>query len=208
MAVPNPAHDPTDGLLIPCYVQVTGTNITNRASGGLTVALEATANDTTGLNGQGYGAVAGSITSYQPNAQYALTLSLAAKTYGGTAYAATCQLTAVLKDVENVTYSGTAGEVLYVSYGDPDNKGGSAPAWYNPSRYSDTLSTSPAYDENVASVSSAGLITANAIGQCIIEVKYPTFDVDADLTHIAAVNNVTNVEADYIYAQIVVTVVA
>jgi hypothetical protein len=166
MANPSPQHNPTDGLNVAAYVQVTGTNITNRASGGLTVATEAVANDTTGLNGQGYGAVA---STNHPVAQYSLTLSLGAKTYGGTAYAKTCQLTAVLKDVANTTYS-PVGSAVYVSYNDPAVDGdGDTAAWYNPSNFA-------GYDPSVASVSSSGLITGLAVGQAIIEVQFPTFD--------------------------------
>ena len=209
------ANNPTDGQGTPCFVQLTGTNLTNCASGGLDSDPDAynasTANDTTGLNGQGYGAVANSDVFAGPGfpvAQYALQLSLGAKTIGGTAYAATCQLTTVLKDAGNNTYSGTSGEIIYKSYGDPANKAGSAPSWYNPSNFSSTALPAQSYDPNVASVSSTGLITARNKGQCVIEVMYPTHDVDADLSGIAAVDNVTLTEPDYIYAQIVCTVVA
>lgn len=194
MANPNPQHNPTDGLGVAAYVQVTGTNISNRANGGLTVGTEATANDTTGLNGQGYGAVA---STNHPVAQYELQLSLSGKTIGGKAYASTCQLTTVLKDVANTTYSGTSSEVIYRSANNPS---AGSPAWYRSSNFA-------GYAADIASVSSTGLITALAKGQAIIEVAYPTFDVDSDQV-LAAYQNVTNVEADYIYCQIVVNVVA
>jgi hypothetical protein len=167
---PNPQHNPTDGLGVAAYVQVTGTNITNCSGGGLTPATESTANDSRGLNGQGYGAVAGVRatppgTSY-PNAQYTLQLSLGSKTYGGVAYFSTCQLTTVLKDVANVTYS-PAGSPTYKSYNDPD---AGSPSWFRPSVFAGYS------DGSVASVSSSGLITALAVGQAIIEVQFPTFD--------------------------------
>ncbi len=192
MANPNPQHTPTDGKGVAAYVQVTGPNITNCASGGTTVATEATPNDTRGLNGQGYGAVA---STNHPVAQYALTLSLASKTYGGTVYSNTCQLTTVLKDVTNTTYT-PVGSPVYKSYNDPL---ASSPAWYRPSRGTAGPET---YNENVASVSSSGLITSIAVGQAIIEVQFPTFDNTlGDDSH-------TGNPYEMVYCQIVVTVVA
>lgn len=197
MANPNPQHTPTDGKGVAAYVQVTGTNITNCASGGTTVATEATPNDTRGLNGQGYGAVA---STNHPVAQYALTLSLASKTYGGTVYSNTCQLTTVLKDVTNTTYT-PVGSPVYKSYNDPL---ASSPAWYRPSRGTAGPET---YNENVASVSSSGLITAIAAGSAVIEVQFPTFDF------VAASNDPEPTQASgdpvmMIYCQILVSVVA
>jgi hypothetical protein len=191
MANPNPQHNPTDGLNVAAYVQVTGTNITNRASGGLTVATEATANDTTGLNGQGYGAVA---STNHPVAQYALTLSLASKTIGGTAYHNTCQLTSVLKDVANTTYT-RLGSAVYKSYNDPD---AGTPSWFKPSPFAGYS------DGSVASVSSSGLITGLALGQAIIEVQFPTFDDVMTPETDANTGNPTMM----IFVQIVVNVVA
>ena len=200
MANPNPQHVPTDGLNVAAYVQVTGTNITNCAGGGLTIATEATANDTTGLNGQGYGAVASSSKPVGAVAQYALRLSLSGKTIGGTVYASTCQLNTVLKDVHNAAYTGIQSPT-YKSYNDPL---AGNPAWYRPSNGQAGPET---YNPNVASVSSAGLITAIAVGQAIIEVQYPTFDfVQSSLDP-----EPTKQSGDpvmMIYCQIVVTVVA
>lgn len=210
MANPNPQHNPTDGLNVAAYVQLTGTNLSNRANGGLTVATEATANDTTGLNGQGFGAV-GNIAN-RPNAQYELVLSLAGKTYGGTVYANTCQLTVVLKDVAGTTYT-PVGSPVYFSSADPANKAGAAPAWYSPSNFA-------GYDPNVASVSSSGLITARALGQAIIEVQFPTFDntlssPQAGGTYPANTPGTSGTATpqqsnpnEMIYAQVVVNVVA
>src|ERR1035438_1232632 len=97
MANPNPQHNPTDGLNVAAYVQVTGTNVTN-CSGGA-----GSAQGLTGFPlGQGIGAAP---SSHHPVAQYALTLSLGARTVNGVVYAATCQLTTLLKDVANTTYT-------------------------------------------------------------------------------------------------------
>lgn len=86
MANPNPQHNPTDGLGVAAYVQVTGTNVTNPG----------------GQAGQGNGA---SPSSNHPVAQYYLPMSLSS---AGSLHSTT-QLTVVLKDVANTTYaSGTA----------------------------------------------------------------------------------------------------
>jgi len=213
MANPNPQHNPTDGLNVAAFVQVTGTNITNCNGGGLTVANEATypGTEVAPGNGQGYGAVAGVRatppgTSY-PVAQYALQLSLGAKTYLGTAYAATCQLAVQLKDVANTTYS-TTTTPTYKSYGNPGTVGPNGRAYSN---YSDTTSTSPAYSANIASVSGSGLITGLAIGQCIVEVQFPTFDFNGGITSTNPEGEPTQASGDpvmMIYAQILVQVVA
>lgn len=190
---PNPQHVPTDGLGVAAYVQVTGTNVVNNSGGA------GSAQGTTGFPlGQGIGAAP---SANHPVAQYELTLSLSAATVNGVSYAATCQLTTVLKDVSNTTYAGAVGSPVYRSYGDPANKAGSAPAWYNPSNFA-------GYDPNVASVSSSGLVTARAKGQTIVEVAFPTFD--------NTLGNAGNTSGDaglagepimMIYCQIVVNVI-
>jgi hypothetical protein len=192
MANPNPQHNPTDGLGVAAFVQVTGTNLSNRANGGLTVASEATPTDTTGLNGQGIGAV--SATPNHPNAQYELVLSLSGATVGGTVYASTCQLTTVLKDVANTTYT-PVGSPLYRSESNPS---ADSPAWYKPSNFA-------GYTPDVASVSSSGLITALAKGQAVIEIVFATFD-NTETAQGEPFENVTNPN-DMIYARIVVNVV-
>ena len=200
------SSNPTTGVGVAAYVQVTGTNITNRANGGLTVASEATPNDTTGLNGQGYGAVA---STNHPCAQYALTLSLSGKTIGGTAYPSTCQLTTVLKDVANSTVTSSNGNSpVYLSRMDPLAANNES-AWYKPSPFVPPTS-SPAYNGSIASVSGSGLITALANGQAIIEVQFPTFDNTLG----NQTGGTTNPNPDaysplqMIYAQILVNVVA
>jgi hypothetical protein len=197
MANPNPQHTPTDGKGVAAFVQVTGTNITNCAGGGLTVATEATPNDTRGLNGQGYGAVA---STNHPVAQYALTLSLSGATYGGTVYASTCQLTTVLKDVANTTYASWVGSPVYKSYNDPQ---AGSPAWYRPSRGTAGPET---YNDNVASVSSSGLITAIAKGQAVVEVQFPTFDFASSALDPEPTQN-SGDPVQMIYCQILVSVV-
>jgi hypothetical protein len=204
MANPNPQHNPTDGLAVAAYVQVTSSNergpsnLTNPANGGLTVSTEATAHDATGLNGQGYGAVAG---ANHPQAQYQLQLSLSNKTIGGVIYSNTSQLTAVIKDVANTTYTPRIGSPVYKSYGAPATGG-----FFNPSNAisgNGLLANQVAYNARVASVSATGLVTARAVGQCIVEVQFPVFDnvmtpeTDAD----------TADPTQMIYVQIVVNVV-
>lgn len=212
MANPNPQHNPTDGLGVAAFVQVTGTNITNRSGGGLTPATEATYAGTSAANGQGYGAVAGVRatppgTSY-PVAQYALTLSLSGKTIAGVTYASTCSLVTVLKDVANTTYT-PVGTVVYKSYNDPLSTQ-TSPPWYRPSNAisgNGLLANQTAYNANVASVSSLGVITAIAVGQAIIEVQFPTFDFAGSALDPEPTQN-SGDPVQMIYAQIVVTVVA
>jgi hypothetical protein len=157
---------------------VTGTNITNPSGGTLSHP------GSNGSNGQGIGATSG---SGFPNAQYALTLSLSAA--GG--FAATCQLTTVLVDVADNVYS-PVGSPTYHSYGNPS---AGSPSWFRPS-------VQAGYATDIASVSSSGLITGIAVGQCIVEVAFPTFD-----------NTIgTDAQAEdeptmFIYAQIIVTVI-
>lgn len=204
MANPNPQHNPTDGKGVAAFVQITGTNVSNCANGGLTVAQEGTPNDTTGLNGQGYGAVS---SANHPVAQYQVQLSRSGKTIGGTVYASTVQLTTVLKDVANTTYT-PVGTPVYRSYGDPANKAATPPAWYKPSRgTSGGITGNTSYDENVASVSSSGLVTARANGQTIIEVAFPTFDNTLG-TDAQVANGITAEPKNFIYAQLITNVVS
>lgn len=180
---PNPQHVPTDGLGVAAYVQVAGTGITS-PSGGTTVHPGASS------NGQGIGATAGGTF---PVAQYALTLSLSSA--GG--FSNTCQLTASAVDVKNNAYS-PVGSFVYTSYGDPNNAAGSPPSWYKPSAFA-------GYTAEIVSVSSSGLITSRGVGQAIVEVAFPTFDNTlgngpSDANEAEPVN--------FIYAQIIVTVIA
>jgi len=165
MANPNPQHNPTDGLAVAAYVQVTGTNVVN-SSGGVGAAQ-----GTTGTPlGQGISAVA---STKHPNADYELTLSLGSKTVNGVAYSNTCQLTTVIKDVANTTYTPRIGSPVYKSYGNPTG------AFYNPSNAlsgNGLLANQVAYSALTASVSASGLVTGLHIGQTVIEVLFPIFD--------------------------------
>ena len=162
MANPNPQHTPTDGLGVAAYVQVTGTNVVNNSGGA------GTAQGTQGFPlGQGIGAAP---SSYHPNAQYELTLSLSAATVNGVTYAATCQLTTVIKDVANTTYT-PVGSPVYRSYGDPANKAGSAPAWYHPSNISGmtrTLLVMLAWQVNLKTSSTAKSSPTLSLNQRIL----------------------------------------
>jgi hypothetical protein len=165
MANPNPQHNPTDGLAVAAYVQVTGTNVVNN-SGGV-----GSSQGTTGFPlGQGIGAAP---STKHPQAEYELTLSLASKTINGVAYSNTCQLTTVIKDVANTTYTPRIGSPVYHSYGNPVG------AWYNPSNGisgNGLLANQVAYSALTASVSGSGLVTALHVGQTIIGVQFPVFD--------------------------------
>ena len=187
---PNPQHNPTDGLGVAAYVQVTGTGIHN-CSGG--------SGSANGGNGQGIGAVPA---TNMPQAQYSLTLSVA----GTAPNSATCQLTTVLKDVANTTYT-PVGSPVYLSYMDPLAANNES-TWYKPSPFVPP-SSSPAYNGSIASVSSSGLITALAVGQAIVEVQFPTFDntIGNQTGGTTNPNPTAYNPLQMIYAQIIVTVV-
>lgn len=152
-----PSSNPTTGIGVIAYVQATATP----------VALTE-ANQTAPSTGH-------------PNAQYAVTLSLA--------NAATTTVSAVLKDVANTTETTNNGNAAsFVSYN-------AAPA-SNAANFS-SLSPAVSYNAKVATVNaSSGLITANAIGQAIVEVSFPTFD------------STNNIVTGKVYCQIIVTVTA
>jgi len=190
MANPNPQHNPTDGLGVAAYINLSGSNglsvITN-PSGGSTVHP-----GTNGGNGQGIGATAGS--SF-PQGQYALTLSVGAN--GG--YETSLVCLATLVDVKDNAYS-PVGEIVVKSYNNPS---AGSPAFYRPSNFA-------GYSADVASVSDTAsisvgsesfVITALNPGQAIIEVQFPTFDnTEGD-------SSGTGNPFDMIYAQVVVTVI-
>ena len=85
-----PSSNPTTGLGVAAYVQVSGVNVT--PAGGLTGAPtnDAIGGATSGYpQGQGSGAVP---SANHPVAQYALTLSLSGKTVNGVLYASKAEL--------------------------------------------------------------------------------------------------------------------
>ena len=173
---PNPQHNPTDGLGVGAYVTLLDNNsgASKLTKVGSSVALSP-------------GNTVGGI-------QYACTLSVA----GTSPYASTVQLVPLVVDVKGNTYS-AINTPTYKCYGTPQNSG-----WYNPKPYSDTTSTSPNYNADIASVSSSGLVTAIAPGQVIVEVQFPTFD---DVMT-PETNTGTGNPTMMIYAQIILTVVA
>jgi hypothetical protein len=196
---PNPQHVPTDGLGVAAYVQLaggTGASALSNPSGG-TLAHPGS----NGANGQGIGATAGGVF---PNAQYAITLSLS----GAGTYETTAALTASLVDVQNNPYDPSdLDQFVALSYGDP---GAGSPAWYNPSNFA-------GYNANIASATAAGIsgstssitITALALGQCIVEVSFATFDNTLGNQATATTPNPQSEQPlQKIYAQVIVTVIA
>jgi hypothetical protein len=157
MANPNPAHNPTDGLGSAVYVHVTGTNLTNRSGGGLTVASEATYAGTSAANGQGYGAI-GNVTN-RPNFQYALTLSLSSKLVAGVQYSNACTLTTTITDVAGTTYSQVG-----------------SPTYKTLCPQSAPLRPSSTNSPDIIATCSSNVVTAVAVGQVVLEVTFPTFD--------------------------------
>jgi len=201
-----PSSNPTTGLGVAAYIQLAGTKITNPA-GGSTVHPGGYANP---INGQGLGANAGGVF---PVAQYALTLSVSGGTgvYGSYDYGdpKSEAVAATLVDVQNnpVTISQYYRDnFVWEAYCAPAGAG--APAWYQPNNGSIagkqynaavvTLGTSyGTYDQDV-------VITANAVGQCIVECQYPVYD--NSLGDNDGSNPASQTPIMMIYAQIIVTV--
>jgi hypothetical protein len=154
-----------------------------------------------GTNGQGIGATAGGVF---PNAQYAITLSLS----GAGTYETSAALTASLVDVQNNPYDPSdLDQFVALSYGNPD---AGSPAWYNPSNFA-------GYNANIASATAAGIsgstssitITALALGQCIVEVAFATFDNTLGNQATATTPNPQSEQPlQKIYVQVIVTVIA
>ena len=186
---PNPQHNPTDGLGVAAYVQLsggTGASALANHSGGTLVHP-----GSNGGNGQGIGATAGGVF---PVAQYAITLSLS----GAGTYETTAVLTASLVDVQNNAYSEVGNFTAY-SYNDP---AAGSPAWYNPSNFA---GYNPSVVSAVASSTNDATVTLVALaqGQGIVEVAFPTFD-----NTIGTDGQAEKEPTNFIYVQVVVTVIA
>jgi hypothetical protein len=203
-----PSSNPTTGIGVAAYVQVSGTNVT--PAGGLTGAPT---NDAIGGASSGYpqGQGSGAVPSTNhPVAQYALTLSLSGKTVNGVSYPSSALLTAVLKDVLNNNVAGelyTAADVVWEAYCAPAPN---TEGWYRPNNgtagpnsYNACVVTLDAgygtYDAEVD-------VTANAVGQCVVEAQFPTFD--NSLGDNDGYNQPEKGPVMFIYAQVIVTVIA
>ena len=204
-----PSSNPTNGLGVPCYVHVAGINVQN--SGGLTGGPT---NDPIGGSssgypqGQGSGPQTGAAGKNQPVAQYSLTLSLSGKTINGVAYDKSCGLVGSVVDVSGTTIPNSEYNLAnfiwtaYQSY--------SADTWYRPNAGTAGPNT---YNGQVLSLGSSYgtydadvVVTANAVGQCVLECSYPTFD--NSLGDNTGYNPEEKTPDMAIYAQLVVTVVA
>jgi hypothetical protein len=201
-----PSSNPTTGIGVAAYVHVSGLNVTNPAGGSL-VHPGTTASP---INGQGIGATAGGVF---PVAQYALTLSLSGATVNGVHYNPSAELIATIVDVLNepITNGGynqtdAVWEALCAPA--PNTEG-----WYRPNNGSSTGSATSNYNACVITLSTPYgtygadvVVTANALGQCVLECQFPTFDNtlgDNDGYTIPEQGPVM-----FIYAQVVVTVIA
>lgn len=160
----------------------------------------ASSNPTTGLGVAAYVTCSASAVALtKVGSQVALS---AGKTVGGNQYAVTLSLansptttvTAVITDVLGNTVSQGGVAPVFKSYNYPSFSG------YNPSNGSINGKT---YQSRVASVNaSSGVITAQNIGQAIIEVQYATF------SNTLGTQASTGNPQEMIYAQIIVTVTA
>jgi len=199
-----PSSNPTTGLGVAAYLNLTGTGLTNPSGGTLAHP------GSNGANGQGIGATAG---SGFPVAQYALPLSVSASA----GLAATCQLAVTARDVSDASQGDvTDSGAIFLSYGNP---AAGSPSWYRPSNgTTGGITGNTTYNANVASVSSGGLITALFPGQCIVEVQYPVFantlgsPADPNAEGIPGTSGTATPQQsnpnEMIYVQIVVTVSA
>lgn len=202
-----PSSNPTTGLGVAAYVHVSGTNI--QPAGGLTGAP---ANDAIGgassgfPQGQGTGAVP---SAGHPVAQYSLTLSLSGKTVNGVKYNSECLATASLVDVADnavLTSEYYVDNFVWEAYCAP---GPGVEGWYRPNNGTAGPAT---YNACVVTLGAAygtydveDVIIANAVGQCIVEVMYPTFDNSLGDNDGYNVDEQTPIMK--IYAQIVVSVI-
>ena len=208
--MPNPSSNPTTGLGVPCYAHVAGINVT--PAGGLTGGPT---NDPIGgaasgvPQGQGTGAVP-SKPSF-PVAQYALTLSLSGKTYNGVAYAKSCGLVGSVVDVaDNVIPNADLYTYLPANFIWQAYQSFSTDTWYRPNAGSAGPNT---YNGQVVSLGTSYgtydadvVVTANAVGQCVVECQFPTFD--NSLGDNTGYNPEDKTPEMMIYAQVIVTVVA
>jgi len=211
-----PSSNPTTGLNVAAYVHVAGPNIT--PAGGLTggPTNDAIGGASSGFpQGQGTGAVpnaAGSPAGApgRPVAQYALTLSLSNKTVNGVRYMNTCEAVASLVDVADntvLTSEYYQDNFVWEAYCAPASN--AVEGWYRPNNGTAGPAT---YNACVVTLGAPygtydvdDVITANAVGQCIVEVQYPTFDNslgDNDGYNISEQGPIM-----MIYAQIIVTVI-
>jgi hypothetical protein len=203
-----PSSNPTTGLGIPCYVHVSGINVQN--SGNLTGGpTNAPIGATAGVpQGQGSGPQTGTAGQYKPVAQYALTLSLSGKTYNGVAYAKSCGLVASVVDVSGTVIPNseyTLANFIWEAY-----QSFSKDTWYRPNAGTAGPNT---YNGEVVSLGASYgtydadvVVSANAVGQCVLEASYPVFD--NSLGDNTGYNPEDETPIMAIYAQLVVTVVA
>jgi hypothetical protein len=201
-----PSSNPTTGLGVAAYVHVSGVNVT--PAGGLTGGPT---NDPIGPTsgfpqGQGTGAVP---STGHPVAQYALTLSLSGATVDGVLYASSAELTASVVDCANTAQTGAYEvDAVWEAYCAPAPN---TEGWYRPNNFVPP-GKSPKYDAATVILGTPYgtydadvVVTANAVGQCIVEAQWPTFD--NDLGDNDGYARPTETPIMMIYAQVVVTVI-
>jgi len=117
----------------------------------------------------------------------------------------TASVTASLVDVLGYAYTPTTvNDFVVKSYGYPSFTG------YSPSPFSSTGAPATSYSGAIASASSSGAtvtITAHNLGQCIVEVQYPTFNFEASALD-AEPSQASGNPVMIIFAQVIVSVVA
>lgn len=203
-----PSSNPTTGLGVAAYVHVSGVNVT--PAGGLTggPTNDAIGGASSGFpQGQGTGAVP---SAGHPVAQYALTLSLSGATVNGVTYSPSAELVASVVDVANTAQTGSYEvDAVWEAYCAPAPN---TEGWYRPNNFG-AVGKSPAYNACVVILGAPYgtydadvVVTANAVGQCIVEAQWPTFD--NDLGDNDGYTRPTETPIMMITAQIIVTVLA
>ncbi len=194
-----PSSNPTTGIGVAAYVQISGVNITNCA-GGSTTHPGTLASP---INGQGIGATAGGVF---PVAQYALTLSLSNKTINGVKYNSSAELIASIVDVLNEPianggYNQTTPTWEAYCAPAPNTEG-----WYNPNAFSGYNACVVTLGAPYGTYDADVVVTANAVGQCIVEAQFPF--ADNTLGDNGGYNIPEKTPVQMVYAQIICTVIA
>jgi hypothetical protein len=183
MSNPVPPHNPTDGLLSACYVQLSGT--------GVTIPPKEPP-----------------VSANHPSAgHYEVTLSAS-----GTGFPSSVVITPSLVDVSNTAYASTAASWVYRSYNDPQVIEASLPTGPgNPTNLAPKPTQTAKLASVSASGTSTVTVTALSPGKAIVSAIYPTFDnAEGNVTvgNLGGPLAGTTVPKDYIFALIDVKIFA
>jgi hypothetical protein len=176
VANPNPAHNPTDGLLSAAYVQLSGT--------GVTIPPKEPP-----------------VSTNHPNAgHYEVTLSVSA----ANGFPSSVVVTPSLVDVSNTAYAATSTSWVYRSFNDPQITEASLPIGPgNPTNLAPKPTQTAKLASVGASGASTVTVTALSPGKAIVSAIYPSFDNTEGSVTIGNLGGPlagTTVPKDYIFA--------